>query len=106
MKNCLQCNKKLTHVEGRKQKSFCNVNCRNKYFYHKRKVLVEQAMKLNGIATEKMIADSVKPITEQTETQKQIEAAETEIKGLPDIGLGKTRKRFLQSKIAVLKKQL
>lgn len=41
MKNCLQCNAELTHVEGRKQKSFCNVNCRNKYFYAQRKILVE-----------------------------------------------------------------
>lgn len=37
MENCLQCFKELIHVPGRKQKSFCNVNCRNKYFYAKRK---------------------------------------------------------------------
>lgn len=43
MKNCLQCNQPLTHVEGRKQKSFCNVNCRNKYFYAKRSQLIKEA---------------------------------------------------------------
>jgi len=36
----------LTHVEGRKKKSFCNVNCRNKYFYAKNKRLVEQAKQI------------------------------------------------------------
>jgi len=43
MKNCLQCQKELTHVEGRKQKSFCNVNCRNKYFYAQRSKLIKEA---------------------------------------------------------------
>lgn len=37
MEKCLQCSKELKHVPGRKQKSFCDVNCRNKYFYAKRK---------------------------------------------------------------------
>lgn len=37
MEKCLQCSKELIHVPGRKQKSFCDVNCRNKYFYAKRK---------------------------------------------------------------------
>lgn len=39
MKNCLleTCQKELTHIPGRKEKSFCNVNCRNKYFYAERK---------------------------------------------------------------------
>lgn len=43
MEKCLQCSKELKHVPGRKQKSFCDVNCRNKYFYAKRKREVELA---------------------------------------------------------------
>jgi len=41
MKNCLQCGEKLTHIIGRKEKSFCDVNCRNKHFYAKRKQILE-----------------------------------------------------------------
>ena len=41
MEKCLQCGKELTHVPGRKEKSFCDVNCRNKHFYAKRKQLLE-----------------------------------------------------------------
>lgn len=43
MEKCLHCNKALQHVSGRKQKSFCDVNCRNKYFYAKRRKAVEDA---------------------------------------------------------------
>lgn len=43
MEKCLQCSKALQHVPGRKQKSFCDVNCRNKYFYAKRKKESEDA---------------------------------------------------------------
>jgi hypothetical protein len=46
MDKCLHCGNDLTHVEGRKKKSFCNVNCRNKYFYAKNKKLVEQARQI------------------------------------------------------------
>ena len=43
MEKCLQCSKELKHIPGRKQKSFCNVNCRNKYFYAQRKKNIELA---------------------------------------------------------------
>jgi hypothetical protein len=43
MDHCKHCGKELTHVEGRKKKAFCNVNCRNKYFYAGRKRMIEQA---------------------------------------------------------------
>jgi hypothetical protein len=43
MENCLHCAKPLTHVPGRKEKSFCDTNCRNKFFYAKNKRLVEAA---------------------------------------------------------------
>jgi len=43
MEKCLQCNKALQHVPGRKQKSFCDVNCRNKYFYAQKKKQIEDA---------------------------------------------------------------
>jgi hypothetical protein len=42
----MQCSKKLAHVTGRKQKSFCNANCRNKYFYAQRKKEIESAKAL------------------------------------------------------------
>jgi len=43
MENCKHCSKPLKHVPGRKQKSFCNPNCRNKYFYAERKKIIEAA---------------------------------------------------------------
>lgn len=43
MTNCKHCNVELTHIEGRKQKYFCNVNCRNKYFYSERSKLIKNA---------------------------------------------------------------
>lgn len=43
MEKCLQCSKQLKHVPGRKQKSFCDVNCRNKYFYAQRKKQITDA---------------------------------------------------------------
>lgn len=43
MEKCIQCSKELHHVPGRKEKSFCDVNCRNKYFYAKRKKEIEDA---------------------------------------------------------------
>lgn len=46
MKNCLRCTKPLVHVPGRKEKSFCDVNCRNKYFYAQRKKQIEDAKAL------------------------------------------------------------
>jgi len=57
MDNCLleSCGKKLTHVEGRKEKSFCDANCRNKYFYAKNKAgkkVVEKPEEDESTATE------------------------------------------------------
>lgn len=46
MENCLQCSEPLKHVPGRKEKSFCNVNCRNKYFYAQRKKQIQEAAAL------------------------------------------------------------
>lgn len=46
MENCLHCSKELIHVPGRRKKSFCDVNCRNKYFYSKRKKEIEAARAL------------------------------------------------------------
>jgi RPA family protein len=43
MEVCKSCGKKLIHVEGRKEKSFCNVNCRNKWFYKKNRELINKA---------------------------------------------------------------
>jgi hypothetical protein len=63
MTNCLQCNAELTHVEGRKQKSFCNVNCRNKYFYAQRKKTVEEAIEITN-GKEVKVTDLTKPNVE------------------------------------------
>lgn len=57
MKNCLQCEKELTHIEGRKQKSFCNVNCRNKYFYAQRSLLIKNAKAAIGSLPDEMKKD-------------------------------------------------
>lgn len=46
MEKCLQCSEPLRHVPGRKEKSFCNVNCRNKYFYAQRKKVIADAKAL------------------------------------------------------------
>lgn len=58
MEKCLQCSKELKHVPGRKQKSFCDVNCRNKYFYAQRKKQLKEAKKI-GILTQD---EKVKPL--------------------------------------------
>lgn len=50
MTSCLQCNKELTHIEGRKKKHFCDNNCKNKHFYAERQKLIKAALaaKPNG----------------------------------------------------------
>jgi hypothetical protein len=119
MTNCLQCNKPLTHVEGRKQKSFCDVNCRNKYFYAQRKELVEKAKVMVGEETEiagyaidetknKVVSFSSNGITPATKEQinPEIEKMEQEFKTLGDTPLAKQRKKFLTKKIYELKQQL
>lgn len=116
MEKCLHCRAKLTHVPGRKQKSFCNVNCRNKYFYAQRRSLVE--------ATKQAVADLPKEFGEiktigtldadgeivevativPSANEKIISELEKELKTVPDSGLGKKRRQFLQSKISELKR--
>lgn len=44
MDNCKQCGKEISSIEGRKKKEFCDVNCRNKYSYAKRKKIVDEAI--------------------------------------------------------------
>lgn len=70
MKNCLQCNKELTHVEGRKQKSFCDVNCRNKYFYAQRKVLIEAGRKASEVVETKSTEEKSSAIPKTLEDIK------------------------------------
>ena len=85
MDNCLHCGELLTHVEGRKQKSFCNVNCRNKYFYAKNKRLVEQAKQIVP-----------KPITAPLPTQDEILA---KIKAVKDEKIPANRDTILGRKV-------
>lgn len=61
MKNCLHCAKELKHVPGRKEKSFCDVNCRNKHFYAKRKELIKK-----GLSAEKEILKASPMTPEQS----------------------------------------
>lgn len=73
MKDCLQCSKPLVHVHGRKEKSFCDVNCRNKYFYAKRKKEIEDAkVLLVSIPTDYA---EVKPLTFAKPHKKPRESA-------------------------------
>lgn len=112
MKNCLFCQKELTHFEGRKQKSFCNVNCRNKYFYKKRSDLIKQAINGNGKHEEK---EEEKEVVTETITipdneiiQKQIQSIRNE--KIPDYRNTPIGKKVWESdqkkKISELQKQL
>lgn len=88
MEHCMleSCGKKLTHVEGRKQKSFCDVNCRNKYFYSKRKKLIETALSVGCETNAQNITPptkELKPAVEEkpndvTDIQKQIASIRAE----------------------------
>lgn len=104
MENCLHCGTKLTHVPGRKQKSFCNVNCRNKYFYAQRQNLIKNAMEsFKGekiIYSDKEATEIASNISLQSETQpikdeanqKRIAELRNELKNPPknpQIGLRK-----------------
>lgn len=86
MKNCLKCGKELTHFEGRKQKSFCNVNCRNKYFYAKRSKLIKAALNGNGEYKEEQREEVVAEIPSPPESnaaQKRIDELQKELKSPP-----------------------
>lgn len=67
MENCLFCQKKLEHIPGRKQKSFCDVNCRNKHFYKKRSDLIAKA--------KEFVPDEKNGATVQCETEGTIKPA-------------------------------
>lgn len=68
MEKCLQCSKELKHVPGRKQKSFCDVNCRNKYFYAKRKEEIALAKKaLLSLPADYVVVKKVGILTEKGE---------------------------------------
>lgn len=68
MTNCLQCGKKLTHVDGRKKKHFCNNNCKNKHFYAERQKLIKAALsqKPSGVHI------SIQDLTKGTQEVKSI----------------------------------
>lgn len=105
MTNCLQCNKELTHVEGRKQKSFCNSFCRNQYFYSKRKVVKFQA----EVAEEKEKRQNplihaargrdANGVNNDEVKNLEIEKLEEEMKTLGTGTFANQRRRFLQNKI-------
>lgn len=83
MKNCLFCNSELTHVPGRKEKSFCNSKCRNSYFYQKsqeaKKVL---PLPISPVQSQKVSAIDkkgvVKPLTFQKPIKKAKEVADSD----------------------------
>jgi hypothetical protein len=107
MTNCKHCDKPLTHVEGRKQKSFCDVNCRNKWFYAKRQKMIKAAIKIH----DKELSDfacalslgSLPEIAENDNNQKKIAELEIELNRVPDSGLGKKLRLSIQNKIYKLK---
>lgn len=88
MDNCLHCSGPLIHVPGRKKKSFCNANCRNKYFYAERKKQIEAAkailvqlpsdyLKLNKVSAIKSDGTVIKDVTKPTNVIKPHEQPKT-----------------------------
>lgn len=80
MENCLFCKEKLTHVPGRKQKSFCDVNCRNKHFYAERKKLITAALAEAG--KNKKVNPTVSSENDETNVADVIPKNLIELKGL------------------------
>lgn len=111
MKNCLHCEKELTHVEGRKQKSFCNSFCRNQYFYSKRKVVKFQAevagekeKRQNPLINAARGRDA-SGVNNDEVKNPEIEKYEEEIKTLGTGTFANQRRKFLQNKIYDLRTQ-
>lgn len=105
MENCKQCGEPLTHVEGRKEKSFCNTNCRNKYFYARNKKIIADAM-INGNGKQEDETETAVPSND--EKQKRISELEKELKSPPknpQIGI-KNWIKVRQNEISDLQKQL
>lgn len=94
MDNCKHCGKELTHVEGRKKKAFCNVNCRNKYFYASRKKLIELAKQ----TTSQAAVATINGVTLPNENEFMGVPIPEELSGIKlavwknDIKLGKKKK--------------
>ena len=102
MTNCKQCDKPLIHVEGRKQKSFCNPDCRNKYFYERNKAILKSVKEV-AIPTGDQETPADEPEEEKSLEQLQIEKCEAEIKTLGTGSLSVKRKKYLEGIIHNLK---
>ena len=111
---CPVCKKEFVSETGRRPKKFCSDPCKVKFWNAFKRVSENNKPEnMARIESERKgypkLSDEAgqNPILAEAEdTYKQIASYEEEIKGLPDIGLGKQRKKFLQNKIYELRKQL
>jgi hypothetical protein len=108
--DCPVCKKEFDEHTGRRPKKFCSDNCKVKFWNVKKKVAEnnkpENKKRILGERnatpiTEKSIYQN--PIADNSEKIKELEE---EIKTLPDVGLGKKRRIFLEGKIRELKSQM
>lgn len=107
MKNCKQCGNSLVHVEGRKQKSFCSVNCRNKYFYRQQKKLADIGKKSIVSDLNKQSSGTTQDLNKKEETNftintSEIDELKKELNSLGTGSLANQRKKYLQNKILAL----
>jgi hypothetical protein len=127
MNKCLFCGAELKSVEGKKERQFCNGNCRNKHYYKiktsgqiKKKTgrpkvthlltpgssITQFQTKEKYINNTRDIQDVTEVVGQMNEISKKIAEYEEEMKTIPDVGLGAKRRKFLQSKILAIKKLL
>lgn len=103
--NCKRCGKPITPKTKRAE--FCSPKC--KVYWHR-----EIKIKLKPEKTfEQKLADLTKPKTSELKpppqtnltinTADRIKELEEELKSVPDIGLGKKRRAFIQNQISKLK---
>lgn len=89
MEKCLHCSEPLKHVPGRKQKSFCNANCRNKYFYAQRKRQIEEAKALLvSLPPDYIEIKKVGILTKEGKVKPLLPNAKKEVKSISIIDLG------------------
>jgi len=125
-KTCLNCGKDLVQLPKKRSKVFCNNTCRSNYWQK------SERLEKSGKTTEEIvsilsqIAKNNKPENKERinkerntehkvgESHKQPEVdnsariaeLEEELKTIPDVGLGKKRRVFIQNKIFKLKRQI
>lgn len=81
MNDCLNCGKELNHVPGRREKKFCNANCRVAFFYKKNPK--------KKTAAKTVVKDYTKPTNEvkppeQPKTNHTIDTTQNQLPEKPD----------------------